>query len=41
MPFFRNTVVNCYVRIGIGNHESRPVYRVRNILTFTIWLTDI
>lgn len=29
MPFFKKTVVGCYVRIGIGNHEGRAVYRVR------------
>ena len=28
MPFFKKTVVGCYVRIGIGNHQGRPVYRV-------------
>ena len=22
------TVIGCYVRIGIGNHDGRPVYRV-------------
>ena len=28
MPFFKETVVGCYVRIGIGNHDGRAVYRV-------------
>lgn len=28
MPFFKKTVCGCYVRIGIGNHEGRAVYRV-------------
>lgn len=32
MPFFRDTVVGCFVRIGIGNHDSRPVYRVAEII---------
>ncbi|XP_025104366.1 RNA polymerase-associated protein RTF1 homolog [Pomacea canaliculata] len=32
MPFFRKVVVGCYVRIGIGNHEGRAVYRVAEII---------
>lgn len=32
MPFFKKVVVGCYVRIGIGNHEGRPVYRVAEII---------
>ena len=28
MPFFDRIVVGCYVRIGIGNHDGRAVYRV-------------
>ena len=28
MPFFAETVSGCYVRIGIGAHEGRMVYRV-------------
>lgn len=28
MPFFADTVSGCYVRIGIGAHEGRMVYRV-------------
>ena len=28
MPFFAKTVTGCFVRIGIGNHNSKPVYRV-------------
>lgn len=32
MPFFKNTVIGCFVRIGIGNHEGRPVYRVAEII---------
>ncbi|KAG8126161.1 putative RNA polymerase-associated RTF1-like protein [Naja naja] len=27
MPFFAKTVTGCFVRIGIGNHNSKPVYR--------------
>ena len=30
MPFFKKTVVGCYVKIGIGSHEGRAVYRVSN-----------
>ncbi|XP_060590462.1 RNA polymerase-associated protein RTF1 homolog [Ruditapes philippinarum] len=32
MPFFKDTVAGCFVRIGIGNHDSRPVYRVAEIV---------
>uniref|UniRef100_A0A8C2X0Q2 RNA polymerase-associated protein RTF1 homolog n=1 Tax=Cyclopterus lumpus TaxID=8103 RepID=A0A8C2X0Q2_CYCLU len=28
MPFFAKTVTGCFVRIGIGNSSSKPVYRV-------------
>ena len=28
MPFFRDVAVGCYVRVGIGAHEGRMVYRV-------------
>jgi len=28
MPFFNKTVVGCFVKIGIGSHEGRAVYRV-------------
>ena len=28
MPFFKTTVIGCFVRIGIGNHNGRAVYRV-------------
>ena len=30
MPFFRDVAVGCYVRVGIGAHEGRMVYRVRD-----------
>lgn len=32
MPFFAKTVTGCFVRIGIGNHNSKPVYRVSSAL---------
>lgn len=32
MPFFKKTVCGCYVRIGIGNHEGRAVYRIAEII---------
>ncbi|XP_071488926.1 RNA polymerase-associated protein RTF1 homolog [Diadema antillarum] len=32
MPFFHNTVVGCFVRIGIGHNAGRPVYRVAEII---------
>jgi RNA polymerase-associated protein RTF1 len=28
MPFFKQTVAGCFVKIGIGSHEGKPVYRV-------------
>ena len=28
MPFFKDVAVGCYVRVGIGAHEGRMVYRV-------------
>ncbi|CAM4726196.1 hypothetical protein PO909_019568 [Leuciscus waleckii] len=31
MPFFAKTVTGCFVRIGIGNSSSKPVYRVAEI----------
>ena len=35
MPFFRDVAVGCYVRVGIGAHEGRMVYRVRQPHTHT------
>ncbi|XP_008311651.1 RNA polymerase-associated protein RTF1 homolog [Cynoglossus semilaevis] len=32
MPFFAKTVTGCFVRIGIGNSSSKPVYRVAEIM---------
>uniref|UniRef100_A0AAZ3S5A2 RNA polymerase-associated protein RTF1 homolog n=1 Tax=Oncorhynchus tshawytscha TaxID=74940 RepID=A0AAZ3S5A2_ONCTS len=32
MPFFQKTVSGCFVRIGIGNSSSKPVYRVAEIV---------
>ncbi|KAI7805844.1 RNA polymerase-associated protein RTF1 homolog [Triplophysa rosa] len=32
MPFFAKTVTGCFVRIGIGNSSSKPVYRVAEII---------
>ncbi|KAM9034337.1 RNA polymerase-associated protein RTF1 homolog [Sarcophilus harrisii] len=31
MPFFAKTVIGCFVRIGIGNYNSKPVYQVAEI----------
>lgn len=31
MPFFAKTVTGCFVRIGIGNSSSKPVYRVSKL----------
>ena len=37
MPFFKNTVVGCFVKIGIGSHDGRAVYRVcsKTVIFFT------
>nr|CAB3265817.1 RNA polymerase-associated protein RTF1 homolog [Phallusia mammillata] len=32
LPLFRATVTGCFVRIGIGNHDGRPVYRIAEIV---------
>ncbi len=32
LPFFKTLVMNCYVRIGIGQHNGRPVYRAAEIV---------
>lgn len=31
-PFFGKTVIGCFVRIGIGTNDGRPVYRVAEII---------
>lgn len=36
MPFFAKTVTGCFVRIGIGNSSSKPVYRVSLDISFTV-----
>ena len=40
MPFFKKTVVGCFVKIGIGSHEGRAVYRVCTVypIYFLIYL---
>ncbi|EDV20240.1 uncharacterized protein TRIADDRAFT_61226 [Trichoplax adhaerens] len=32
MPFFAETVVGCFVRVGIGSHEGKQIYRVAEII---------
>lgn len=32
MPVFENVVLNCFVRISIGNHNNEPIYRVAEIV---------
>ena len=42
MPFFGKIVSGCFVRVGIGSHESRPVYRVRfSSFQFQPWLFHV
>ena len=36
MPFFAKIIAGCYVRVGIGSHDARPVYRVRVLLLMLI-----
>ena len=36
MPFFKKAVQGCFVRIGIGQHEGRMVYRVSHIFLFQL-----
>ena len=36
LPIFAKAVIGCYVRIGIGNNQGRPVYRVSNVLTLSL-----
>ncbi|KAK9510204.1 hypothetical protein O3M35_005039 [Rhynocoris fuscipes] len=31
LPFFTRVVQGCFVRIGIGNHNGKPVYRVGQV----------
>ncbi|XP_014253424.1 RNA polymerase-associated protein RTF1 homolog [Cimex lectularius] len=31
LPFFQKVVHGCFVRIGIGNHNGKPVYRVAEV----------
>ncbi|XP_026478010.1 RNA polymerase-associated protein Rtf1 [Ctenocephalides felis] len=33
LPFFDRVVTGCFVRIGIGNNNGRPVYRVAEVLS--------
>ena len=32
LPFFDRVVKGCFVRVGIGSHNGKPVYRVSSIL---------
>jgi RNA polymerase-associated protein RTF1 len=34
MPFFKQTVTGCFVKIGIGSHDGKPVYRVCICLSY-------
>ena len=40
MPFFAETVHGCYVRIGIGAHEGRMVYRVSHYYSDSNSISD-
>jgi len=31
LPFFDRVVKGCFVRVGIGSHNGKPVYRVSSI----------
>ncbi|KAF9585712.1 RNA polymerase-associated protein rtf1, partial [Lunasporangiospora selenospora] len=32
-PFFKDTVIGCYVRISIGQDNGRPVYRIAEVIS--------
>lgn len=32
MPYFSDAIMGCFVRIGIGAHEGRMVYRVSSFI---------
>jgi RNA polymerase-associated protein RTF1 len=32
MPFFKEVVIGCYIRIGIGAYEGRAIYRVAEVI---------
>jgi hypothetical protein len=36
LPFFDRVVKGCFVRVGIGSHNGKPVYRVSSISSQTI-----
>ena len=38
MPFFKDVAIGCFVRVGIGAHEGRMVYRVRDIHSVTLFI---
>nr|CAD2195313.1 unnamed protein product [Meloidogyne enterolobii] len=31
-PFFHKTIVGCFVRVQIGNHEGKPTYRIAQVV---------
>lgn len=33
MPYMKHAVIGCYVRIGIGSHQGKPVYRVSAVIS--------
>ena len=38
MPFLDEAVCGCFVRVGIGAHEGRMVYRVREVVcVIKVW----
>ena len=41
MPFFDRVVKGCFVRIGIGNHDGRSVYRVSGYISDYISIRSI
>ncbi|CAK9293506.1 unnamed protein product [Gordionus sp. m RMFG-2023] len=32
MPFFEKTVKGCFLRVGIGQHEGKPIYRIVEVM---------
>ena len=37
-PFFKQAVVGCFVRVGIGMNNSKSVYRVAEVRSLSIWI---
>ena len=41
LPFFKTIVTGCFVRIGIGSHEGKAIYRVFIALSYLLFLFNL